>query len=153
MSPLWPATWAVYGPAASDRSRAASWLVGVFHPKAPTAEAVADIWAEPAQPSFSSPGMALPAESKSSSWGSGIVPGTLKGAAAIAGPEARIRTGWEPLVPAPPMANPPNMMSPPVPTSALADRLVRWPGLLVLATFTTAGLLVTLPVALVATQV
>src|SRR5580698_9162268 len=121
----------------------------MVHVKAPTAEAVAEIEVLPAQPVFVA--STVSDELKSWSWGSGSVPGTSKGASAMAGPEARIRRGCVPAVPKGPTANPPKMMLPPVPTCARAERLMRRPGFEEAAIVTAAPLLVAEPALFVAT--
>src|SRR5476649_2705925 len=101
---------------------AESWLVGDDQPNAPTSEDTLVISGSPPQP-------ALVASTAPVSWlfsvssGSGSVPATLKGATAMAGPDARIRTvtAVEPLMTKPAKS----AFAAPLAMLTLADRLTR----------------------------
>src|SRR5580692_5711070 len=100
---------------------AESWLDGSPQANAPTLEAASETSEDPPQPLFVAM-TACVAGFWRVSCGSARVPGTLNGAAAMAGPDARMSTVSDVC---PPMTKPAKRAFAPDPTSTLADRFTR----------------------------
>src|ERR1700677_4595580 len=117
---------AVYAPAGSVRTSAASRLDGSAQGTAPTWPAAAEIAAAPPQPELVANSVLPAVVLKSWSSGSARTPWTPK--AWRAGPDARTRRGSAREAPPPPTTKPVIRIFEPVPTMALHERFISRPG-------------------------